>query len=289
MYAIKKSAGSHIFDVTNTIILILFSLLTLYPLWHEVSLSLSSMEESMRGGLFFWPKDFTLSAYYDMLQSKYLWLGYRNTIIVTVVGTLLSLLFTASTAYPLVKRGLPGNNFMSFVILFTMLFGRGIIPTYILIKELGMINSLSALIIPGAISAYNVLIMRSFFASLPAELEESAMMDGANPIRIFFTIILPLSTPVLATIALWEAVSRWNNFFSALIYLNDKSKYTLSLILWDVIKGQEAAKISGQLTNTSTESAIAATIVLATLPILCVYPFLQKYFVKGVMIGSIKS
>ncbi|TBL81942.1 carbohydrate ABC transporter permease [Paenibacillus thalictri] len=289
MYAIKKSAGSQLFDVSNIMILSIFSVATLYPLWHEVSLSLSSMEESMRGGLFIWPKEFTLSAYMDILKSQFLWVAYQNTVIITAAGTLLSLLLTAMTAYPLVKRGLPGNHVMSFVILFTMLFGGGIIPTYLLIKQLGMINSLSALIIPGAISAYNVLIMRSFFAALPAELEESAMMDGANPIRIFFTIILPLSTPVLATIALWEAVSRWNNFFSALIYLNDKSKYTLSLMLWDVIKGQEAAKMSGQLTNTSTESAIAATVVLATLPILCVYPFLQRYFVKGVMIGSIKS
>ncbi|WP_240761970.1 carbohydrate ABC transporter permease [Paenibacillus thalictri] len=275
--------------MSNIMILSIFSVATLYPLWHEVSLSLSSMEESMRGGLFIWPKEFTLSAYMDILKSQFLWVAYQNTVIITAAGTLLSLLLTAMTAYPLVKRGLPGNHVMSFVILFTMLFGGGIIPTYLLIKQLGMINSLSALIIPGAISAYNVLIMRSFFAALPAELEESAMMDGANPIRIFFTIILPLSTPVLATIALWEAVSRWNNFFSALIYLNDKSKYTLSLMLWDVIKGQEAAKMSGQLTNTSTESAIAATVVLATLPILCVYPFLQRYFVKGVMIGSIKS
>jgi ABC-type glycerol-3-phosphate transport system permease component len=206
-----------------------------------------------------------------------------------LVGTALSVILTASTAYPLVKSGLPGKNFVTFLILFTMLFSGGIIPTYLLVKSLGLINSLWALIIPGAISAYNVLVMRSFFANLPVELEESATMDGANPIRIFFTIIFPLSTPVLATIALWEAVGLWNNFLQALIYLNDRSKYTLPVLLRDIINGQQQLQQAGIFSDTSSDSVIAATIVMSILPILCVYPFLQKYFTKGVMIGAIKS
>jgi ABC-type glycerol-3-phosphate transport system permease component len=170
-----------------------------------------------------------------------------------------------------------------------MLFGGGIIPTYLLVKNLGLINSLWSLIVPTAISAYNVIVMRSFFVGIPAELEESAMIDGANPLRIFFTLILPLSTPVLATIALWDAVGIWNNFLQALIYLNDRDKFTLPIMLQQIIIGQQQNMNEGINSDTSTDSVIAATIILTILPILCVYPFLQKHFVKGVMIGAVKS
>ncbi|WP_028549954.1 carbohydrate ABC transporter permease [Paenibacillus sp. UNC451MF] len=285
----KQPMGSYVFQILNGGILLLLSMLTLYPLWHELALSFSSMEGAMRGGFFFWPREFTSATYQVVLSSSYLWTAYANTLFVTAVGTVLSTLLTASTAYPLIKQGLPGKNMVTFLILFTMLFGGGLIPTYLLVKGLGLVNSLWSLILPGAISAFNVIIMRSFFVNLPAELEESAMIDGANPLLIFFKIILPLSMPVLSTVALWEAVSRWNNFFSALIYLNDKSKYTLPVMLKDVINGQELAKMTGELTNASTDSVIAATIVISILPIICVYPFLQKYFVKGVMIGAVKS
>ncbi|WP_238178233.1 carbohydrate ABC transporter permease [Paenibacillus contaminans] len=284
-----NSIGDRIFNTVNAAVLIALAVITLYPMWHEISMSLSSMEGALRGGFFLWPREFTLAAYEAVLKSQYIWTAYYNTIFTTVIGTILSTLLTAMTAYPLIKARMPGKNILTFLILFTMLFGGGLIPTYLLVKNVGLVNSLWALIIPSAISAYNVLIMRSFFASLPAELEESAMIDGANPIRIFFRIILPLSMPVVATIALWEAVGRWNNFFGALIYLNDKSKYTLPVLIRDIINGQEQAKAMGDLAASATDSIIAATIVLSLLPILCVYPFLQKYFVKGVMIGAVKS
>jgi len=284
-----NSIGDRIFNWINAIFLIGLSIFTLYPMWHEISLSLSSMEGAMRGGFFLWPREFTLSAYKSVLSSNYIWTAYFNTILTTVIGTVISTLLTALTAYPLIKNRMPGKNVLTFLILFTMLFGGGLIPTYLLVKNIGLINSLWALIIPSAISAYNVLIMRSFFAALPAELEEAAMIDGATPIRTFFQIIIPLSMPVIATIALWEAVGRWNNFFGALIYLNDKSKYTLPVLLRDIINGQEQAKAIGDLAASATDSLIAATIVLSLLPIVCVYPFLQKYFVKGVMIGAVKS
>lgn len=285
----KLRFGERVFSILNACLLIGFSILTLYPIWHEASLSFSSMEEAMRGGWFLLPRQFTLAAYEAVFSSGYIWTAYGNTMFVTLLGTTLSTLLTASTAYPLIQARMPGRKPIMFLILFTMLFSGGMIPSYLLVKSLGLVNSLWALIIPSAISAFNVIVMRSFFAELPAELEESAMMDGANPIYVFWKIILPLSMPVLSTIALWEAVSHWNNFFSALIYLNDKSNYTLPVMLRDVINGQELARMTGEVTEASTDSVIAATIIVSMVPIMCVYPLLQKHFVKGVMIGAIKS
>lgn len=284
-----NSIGGKIFDACNAGFLIFVAVITLYPMWHELMLSLSSMEESMRGGAFLWPRDFTLTAYRSVLGSSYIWVAFANSTITTVAGTAIGVLLTAMTAWPLTKREMPAQNAIAFLVLFTMLFSGGIIPTYILVKSLGLINSLWSLILPTAISAFNVIVMMSFFKGLPVELEDSAMIDGANPIRTFFAIIMPLSKPVLATIALWEAVGIWNNYMQALMYLNDKSKYTLPLMLRDVINGQVTAQMTGELTGSSVESVVAATIIVALVPIVCVYPFLQKYFVKGVMIGSIKS
>jgi putative aldouronate transport system permease protein len=284
-----KNNKISLFSLINSTLLIILAVITFYPLWHVISLSLSTTEQAIRGGLFLGPRNFTISAYQIVMKSDYLWLAYKNSIFVTVIGTALSVMLTAMTAYPLVKNKLPGKDFMLGAILFTMLFGGGIIPHYILVKELGMMNSLWALIIPGVISAFNVIIMLSFFRGIPEEIEESATMDGANLIRIFFTIILPLSTPVLATIALWEAVGQWNNFFQALIYLNDKKLYTLPVLLREIIDGQQAEEMTGKLVESSRESVIGATIVLSIIPILVVYPFLQKYFAKGAMLGSVKS
>jgi putative aldouronate transport system permease protein len=278
-----------LFGVINGALLITLAVITFYPLWHVISLSLSTSEQALRGGLFLGPRNFTISAYEIVLKSDYLWVAYKNSIIITVVGTLFSVMFTAMTAYPLIKNQLPGKNAITALILFTMLFSGGIIPNYLLVKELGMINSLWALIVPGMISAFNVIIMLNFFRAIPEEIEESATMDGANPFRIFFTIILPLSTPVLATVALWEAVGQWNNFFQALIYLNDKHLYTLPVLLREIIDGQQAEELTGKLSESSRESVVGATIVLSVVPILAVYPFMQKYFTKGAMLGSVKS
>jgi ABC-type glycerol-3-phosphate transport system permease component len=289
MIAGNKTYRWSAFQLTNGSILIALAVITLYPLWREMAVSLSSAEQSMQGGWFLWPKEFTLKAYQAVFHSPYMLRAYLNSGFTTVVGTAISVLLTATTAYPLIKRGMPGNTTVTFLILFTMLFGGGIIPTYLLVKNLGLINSLWSLILPTAISAYNVIVMRSFFVGIPAELEESAMIDGANPLRIFFTIILPLSTPVLATIALWDAVGIWNNFLQALIYLNDRDKFTLPIMLQQIIIGQQQNMNEGVNSDTSTDAVIAATIILTILPILCVYPFLQKHFVKGVMIGAVKS
>ncbi|MBJ9992309.1 MULTISPECIES: carbohydrate ABC transporter permease [Paenibacillus] len=279
----------NLFAAINGAFLILLALLTFYPLWHEISLSLSSSEQASRGGLFLWPRNLTFGAYGIVLRSEQLWLAYRNSIVITGAGTILSVFFTATTAYPLVKSHLPGRRLFTGLILFTMLFSGGIIPHYLLVKQLGMINTLWSMIIPGMISAFNVIIMLNFFRSLPEEIEESATMDGANPIRILFTIIFPLSAPVLATVALWEAVGKWNNFFQAFLYLNDKSLYTLPVLIREIIDGQQAESLTGKLVETSQESVIGTTIIVSVIPILLVYPFLQKYFTKGVLLGSVKS
>lgn len=285
----KKPIASRIFDAGNGLFLLLLSAITLYPLWHEISLSLSSKAEALQGGFFFFPRGFTFQAYANVLSSDYIWVAYRNTIFVTVVGTLLSLLVTSSMAYPLAKRTLPWKNVWMTLVVFTMIFSGGMIPVYLVVKELSLLNTLWALILPNLVTAFNVIIVINFIRGIPEEIEESAMMDGANPIRIYFSIIIPLCKPVLATLALWIAVGLWNNFFSALIYLNDKALTTLPLLIRQIIAGQQLAEETGQLADSSTESVIAATILLSIIPILAVYPYLQKYFVKGVMLGSVKS
>lgn len=286
---IKKSLGERIFEWCNIGFLALLSLVTFYPLWHEISISLSSAAGAMRGGLFLFPRGFTLDAYESVLSSSFIWLAYRNSIIVAVAGTFLHVIFTATTAYALNRRGLPGVKVMTMLIIFTMIFSGGMIPTYLLVKSLGLTNTLWALMLPGMISAFNVIVMQSFMRTIPEEVEESATMDGANPLRIFFTIILPLCKPVIATIALWECVGLWNNFMQALIYLNDKKLFTLPLLLKEIIAGQQLATETGQFTTFAAESAIAATVIVSIVPILAVYPFLQKYFMKGTMLGSVKA
>lgn len=281
--------GGNLFSVFNIIFLSALTLVTLYPMWREAAVSFSGMEEAMKGGLFLWPRDFTTDAYVNILHSRYLWLAYGNSLFITLVGTLIGVFLTAATAFPLIKQDLPGKKMFVLLILFTMLFSGGIIPTYLLVKNVGLINSLWSLILPTVISAYNVIVMMSFFRTLPRELDESATMDGAHAIRIFASVILPLSKPVLATIALWEAVGYWNNYLQALFYLNDKSKYVLPVLLRDIINGQTIAQMTGESTGSSTESVIAATTIMAVLPILIVYPFLQKYFVQGTLIGSVKA
>ncbi|MDF2959412.1 MAG: transporter permease [Paenibacillus sp.] len=284
-----KAAEDRWFPIVNGTAMILFAAMTLYPLWREVSISLSHGDAAMKGGLFLWPEDFTFAAYKTLFSGNLIYTTFANSAFVAIVGTALNVMITAATAYPLTKSIVPGRKLIIFGILFTMLFSGGVIPTYLLIKSLGLINSLWSLILPGLVSAYNTLVMMSFFQSIPVELEESAEMDGANPIRTFISIIMPLSAPVLATIALWCAVGHWNEFFSALLYINERSQYTLPLLLRDLIMGQDYVRMTGEKVDTATETVIASTIVATILPILCVYPFLQKYFVKGVMIGSVKG
>lgn len=289
MNYIKTSKADKVFDAANHTFFILLAIIMIYPFWQEICISLSSGSEATRGGFFLLPRQFTSEAYNIVLNTSFIWTAYSNSIFTTIFATALGLFFTALTAYPLSKRRLPGNKIATFMVVFCMIFNGGIIPTYLVVNSIGLVNSLWSLVFVGLIGPFNVIIIRNFFEAIPDEIEESAFIDGANPLIIFFRLILPLSKPVLATVALWIAVFTWNNFMGSLIYLNDREKYTLPRLIRDIISGQMLARETGEGGQMALESVIGATIVATVLPIMCVYPFLQKYFVKGVMVGSVKG
>ena len=232
-----------------------------------------------------------------MIDNRYIWLGYKNTLIRTVAGTVLQLFFTSMGAYVLSKKFFPHRTFWTFFIVFTMFFSGGLIPTYLVVKNLGLLDTYAAMILPGFISAYNMVIMRNYFQSLPEEIEESCLIDGAGRFRIFMQIVLPLSKPILATVALWLVVGHWNSWFDVLIYISDDTKFTLQIVLRriiitgskEILDTSAAANAAEMESVVSSEGLKAACIFVTTLPILCAYPFVQKFFVKGIMIGSLKG
>lgn len=291
---IKRSRAEIAFSVFNYIFFTLLCLVMVYPFWHVVMMSLSSVEATAKGGVFLWPKGFNLDTYTKVFKDASIWSGYFTTILVTVVGTVLGTLFTATTAYPLSKKHLPFSGTLLLLVLFTMLFSGGMIPGYLLMKNLKLIDNRWALILPGLVSAYNVIIMKSFFQSIPESLEESAKIDGATEVTIFWKIILPLSKATIATIALFTAVGYWNDYFSTVLYINTKERWALQAVLRYMLTNTNQAMQSAGVTVAAATNVTAATIksasvVIATVPILCVYPFVQKYFVKGVMIGGVKG
>ncbi|WP_418785650.1 carbohydrate ABC transporter permease, partial [Hominenteromicrobium sp.] len=291
---IKTSTGEKIFTVFNYAFFTLLCLVMLYPFWHEIMLSFSSLEASMKGGIFLWPKGFNLDTYKSVFKNPNIYTGFRTTIIVTIAGTALGTLLTAMTAYPLSKSRLRGGKVLMTLVLFTMIFSAGMIPSFLLIQNIGLMDNILALILPGLVSAYNCIIMKSFFLSIPESLEESARIDGATDLRIFFSIILPLSKATIATIALFTAVGYWNDYFSTVLYIRSVDKWALQAVLRNMLTNtQQAMQQAGvnvmAQTNTNAQTIKAGTIVVSTVPILIVYPFVQKYFVKGVMIGGVKG
>lgn len=285
-----------VFDFIFYLILILLSVTILLPFIHLLSISLSPSYVATTPGLHLIPKDITLDNYVKVFTSRFIWVGYKNTIIRTVVGTIVQLFVTSMGAYALSKKYFPHRTFWTFIIVFTMFFSGGLIPTYLLIKELGLINRYAAMILPSLVSAFNLVIMRNFFSSIPDDYEESCMIDGANRFVIFFTIIVPLSMPILATVGLWLVVGHWNSWFDVLLYIQDDTKFTLQIILRRIILSgtqqlvdMTTGGVFFEETNSSPEGLKAASIYIATIPILCTYPYIQKYFVKGIMIGSLKG
>lgn len=292
----KKSLGERAFDVFNVVFLSLFAFSAVYPFINVIVVSFSTPAAANQYGLKLWPKETTLEAYKVVFSNKLIWTGYYNTIIRTVLGTALNVLFTVLCAYPLSKKYLPNRNFYTSFIVFTMFFGGGLIPNYLLIKELGLLDNRLSLILPGLIAAFTMIIVRNFFMALPEEIEESAKMDGATDIRILFSIVLPVSLPVVATISLWYAVAHWNAWFDSLLYISSPEKTVLGNVLRKIIiegspqfQQYDTYDPSKSQTLVTPDIIRAATIMVATLPILCVYPFIQKYFVKGVMVGSLKG
>ncbi|MGO4185722.1 carbohydrate ABC transporter permease [Paenibacillus sp. TAF43_2] len=298
MINIKKSTADKVVDVFLYLILAGIIFITLYPFWTQVVISLdgAGADSAAYSSGFIWlPTQLTFESYKLAFKFDALWTGYWNTIIRTALGVILSIFFTAITAYPLAKKDLPFNRSFTSMILFTMLFAGGTIPSYLLIKELNMLDTIWSLVIPGMIGAFNVLIMRNFFRSIPEELEESARVDGAGYLRIFTQIVIPLSKPVLATIALWVGVGHWNAWFDSMIYISDPNKQVLQIVLRKIIIQNNMADINsviqniGKTTEFSGRQLQATVVMFSIIPMLVVYPFIQKYFVKGVMIGAIKG
>ncbi|UVI33170.1 carbohydrate ABC transporter permease [Paenibacillus spongiae] len=298
MINVKKSPGDKIIDAVLYLLMTVIILVTLYPFWTQVVISLDgsgAKSAAYSSGLVLFPKEISFGSYSLAFQYDALWSGYWNTIVRTVLGVILAVTFTSITAYPLAKKDLPYNRVFTGIILFTMLFGGGLIPTYLLIKELGMYNTVWALVVPGMISAFNVLIIRNFFRAIPEELEESARVDGAGYSRIFIQIVLPLSKPVLATIALWVGVGHWNAWFDSMIYISDPDNQVLQMVLRKIIIENNTTDLTVLMQNLSNQSdfsgrQLQSTIIMfSIIPMLLIYPFIQKYFVKGVMIGAVKG
>ena len=289
-----RTRGEKAFAVFNYIFLSLLTLLFLYPLWEVIKLSFCTPGQASSLEFFFWPKEPTLMGYKFVMGNENIWNGYLNTVIRIVLGMSIQLILTVFTAYALSKKELPHRSFWSLFIAFTMFFHGGTIPNYLLINNMNLDNTIWALVLPGAINTFSMLIVRNNFMSIPPSLEESAKIDGAGILTILFKIILPLSMPILATITLWGIVWHWGAWFDCLIYIRDADKYVLQSILRKIIIDAAPQFNESELAGTieikpSAEVTKCATIVVSTLPILLIYPFIQKYFVKGVMVGSVKG
>ncbi|MFS0615943.1 carbohydrate ABC transporter permease [Lederbergia ruris] len=291
----KMSSGDRIFTLINSTILLVIAFLMIYPLIYVLSASLSAPVHIASGNIWLLPKDFTLDSYKTVFENKNILIGYRNTIMYTILGTAINLVASVMIAYPLSRKDFYGRGIITVIILFTMFFSGGMIPTYLLIQDLGMLDTIWAMIIPGAVSVYNVIIMRTFFQGIPDELREAAVMDGCSNLKFLGKIVLPLSMPILAVMGLFYGVGHWNAYFDALIYLSDSHKFPLQLFLRQMLIQEDLsgmANMGGEALSDSilkVEGLKYAVVVIASLPMLILYPFLQKYFIKGVMIGSLKG
>lgn len=286
----NKSIASKVFDAANYTLLAMLAFMTLYPFWDSLIVSITPLEESLASVVHLYPKTITFEAYEYIFHMKELWTSFGNSIFITLVGTLISMFVTILAAFSLSKHNLPGKRFILFVFVFTMMFSGGIIPTYIVVRETGLLNSLWGLMIPTAINTYNLIIMRNFFMSVPESLEESAKIDGCTDVGVLFRIVLPLSLPAVATITLFYAVARWNDFFTAVMYITDKEKWPLQLFLRAMLMENEASYESGGDNPFLLGQSIKmASIMISTIPVLLIYPFLQKYFVQGATLGAVKE
>lgn len=285
-----------LFDLINYVLLTVICLFMLYPFVNVAAVSLSSYSAFIANPMMIWPKDFQTGAYREIMEHPILWRSYLNTIIVTVSGVTAGLFLYLITAYPLSKKHLRGRKILMLLIIFTMLFNGGLIPNFYLIRSLGMLDSLLALIVPSLFSGFSLILMKNYMESLPEELEEAARIDGASEPYILFRIFFPLSMPIVATLSLFAAVAYWNNFFNGVVYIRSVERWPLMLFLREIIEGSKMKEISTGGNSVElgagsvpTETLKYATLMIVMLPILCVYPFLQKYFVKGIMLGSVKG
>lgn len=291
---IRTGKGDRLFYFFSYLLVGLLTILVLYPIVYVVSASISSPTAVTRGQVWLWPVDFSLKGYKAVLEYPDVWIGYRNTIFYTVAGTIMNIALTMACAYPLSRKRLHGKGPIMFLFTFTMLFGGGMIPNYILIKNLKIMNTVWSMLLPGCMSVYNMIVARTYIQSnIPDELLEASKMDGCGDTRFFFQIVLPLSKAVIAVLTLWYAVGHWNSYFSAFLYLSDKNLFPLQLFLKNVlVQNDFATMIDPELAEQMTEMRNLikySLIVVSTAPLFAFYPFVQKYFVKGVMIGSVKG
>ncbi|MEK4663273.1 carbohydrate ABC transporter permease [Paenibacillus sp. SAF-068] len=289
----SERTSNRIFDIVNISFISLFVIFCLAPFLHTIAISLSSNRAITSGEVTIFPKEFNWDAYIQVFSDQSMIYSLGFTTVLTVATTVLCMLFTLAAAYPLTKKKLKGRKLFMYVIIITMFFSGGMIPEYLLIRDLHMLNSVWALILPGLVSPFNLIILISFFRGIPESLEESAEIDGSSHVHTLFKIILPLSMPVLATLALFYAVGRWNGFQDSLLYINDPKLYPLQLKLFQMVQNNMVSELTlmegADRTPLTPESLKAATVVFATVPILLVYPWLQKYFVSGAMLGAVKG
>jgi len=297
---ISNSFSDKIFDITNILIMVTLLIIFVFPLWFIIVASFSDPDAVYAGRVLVWVKDFTLIGYKQIFEYDPIWLGYRNNIFYTVLGTVINMVVTVLCAYPLAQKDwLPRKFWIKFCMV-PMFFGGGLIPTYLVIKKLGMVDTIWAMLIPGALSFYNALIVRNYFMnSIPKELREASELDGATHSQYLLKVVLPLSKPVLAVVALYYAVGHWNDYYTSLIYIRNEDLYPLQRILRNVLGSATSMAEAGKGTSSMTQSYINTrelalslkytTIIAGILPMMIIYPFVQKHFVKGVMIGSIKG
>lgn len=286
-----KTLGNRIFDAINYLLLSIVAIVTVLPLVHVLAGSVTTVEEMARKPFVLIPTEFTLNAYRYILSTPTIFKALGVSIFVTAIGTLISMFITSLMAYGLTRRDLDGRKFFNLMIVFTMLFHGGLIPSFLVVKQVGLIDSLFAMIIPSAVSAFNLIILRSFFQGLPEGLEESAKLDGCGDFGILFKIVLPLSLPSIATISLFYAVTYWNSYFSAIMYINNADKWPVQVLLRQIVIAASgmAADTDNEFIKPPEQTIKMAVIVVSTIPILMVYPFIQKYFAKGALVGSVKG
>lgn len=290
-----KSKGEKTFDTVLMVVSVIIMILIAYPLYFVIIASVSQPEAVLGGKISFWPVGFNLESYKMVLQEQKIWTGYRNTIFYTLCGTAINLLMTTLAAYPLSRKDMPFRTVLTFVISFTMLFGGGMIPVYMVVKGLNLTDTVWAMMIPNAIATYNLLVMKNYFqTNIPDELQEAAAIDGCSHFQTLMRIVLPLSAPIIAVIILFYAVGHWNAFFNAVLYLRKQELYPLQIIIRDIILQNSLEAVGGDMTGMYEkvmrgETMKYAVIIVASAPVIAMYPFVQKYFVKGIMVGAVKG
>jgi putative aldouronate transport system permease protein len=290
-----ETRADKVFSITIVVVLSILTIIVLYPIWYAIVASFSDATKVMNGEVWLFPKGWNIEGYLNVFKNSRIWLGYGNSLLYTVIGVTINLTMTVLAAYPLSRPDLKGRGPLMLIAVFTMFFSGGLIPQYLLVKSLHIDNSLWAIVLPTAINTYNLIVMRTFFqSSIPGELVEASHMDGASNTRILLSVVIPLSTPILAVMFLFYSVEHWNSYFNAMIYLSDRKLYTLPLVLREIIIQSSAQDMTGTDPNATqrmlqAESIKYASIILASLPMLILYPFVQKFFVKGVMIGAVKG